>query len=593
MEFPKVEQPENLSIKLFDHQLTSIYNMEKLESGEYLHPYSHVRVKTKIGFFGDIPGYGKSLSIVSLILRDRMTVGPYQVVSHFVRKMNHEGALIYEEETFRSHEVIPCTLLVCGASIITQWEEYFSFSPLRIKVVKNKKDADEYVPSEVDVVIVLPSFYNQFVRRFPSKFWKRFIYDEPTAVHIPAMEFVNSCFYWFVTATYNSLGSCFIQGNRSHMLVDLFKHQGWWQGDRLPDRYRLFLIENPQDYIKKSFSMPSVHNVKHLCYSSRVLEVIGDYISQETAELITAGDFKQAVASLGGDTFNGNIIDYVSQKIKNEIEKYQKKLDKKLANPFKPDASTYEKLRYTEKLKTYEKSIAENKRQLSIIEERFQRMLADNDCPICGDTLEKAVMVKCCQNVFCGSCIFGWLQGHKTCPYCRAAVKLKELVHIDQSEDPKIPNGKEEEKKNEVPVLGRPETVVQLLQKITSSPEKRIILFSSSDHTFSVIKNFLKTSHLEHAEVKGSVARRSSILSKYHSGEIPILFLNSKYNGAGINLQNTTDIIIYHDMNEDTIKQITGRALRVGRSEDLYVHTLVETHDKTVPSVGPSGSTGS
>ena len=61
----------------------------------------------------------------------------------------------------------------------------------------------------------------------------------------------------------------------------------------------------------------------------------------------------------------------------------------------------------------------------------------------------------------------------------------------------------------------------------------------------------------------------------FKEGKVRVLFLNSNYNGAGINLQESTDIILYHDMNEDMKKQIIGRANRIGRKLQLSVHYLI------------------
>jgi hypothetical protein len=36
-----------------------------------------------------------------------------------------------------------------------------------------------------------------------------------------------------------------------------------------------------------------------------------------------------------------------------------------------------------------------------------------------------------------------------------------------------------------------------------------------------------------------------------------------------------TDIILYHEMPSDIREQVVGRALRIGREEDLTVHNLV------------------
>jgi SNF2 family DNA or RNA helicase len=55
-------------------------------------------------------------------------------------------------------------------------------------------------------------------------------------------------------------------------------------------------------------------------------------------------------------------------------------------------------------------------------------------------------------------------------------------------------------------------------------------------------------------------------------GELSVIFLNSRFNGAGINLQIADDIILYHKMAEGLRKQVLGRALRIGRTDPLLVH---------------------
>jgi len=53
------------------------------------------------------------------------------------------------------------------------------------------------------------------------------------------------------------------------------------------------------------------------------------------------------------------------------------------------------------------------------------------------------------------------------------------------------------------------------------------------------------------------------------------VILNSRFNGAGINLETASDIILYHEMPSAIREQVVGRALRIGREGDLIVHNLV------------------
>jgi SNF2 family DNA or RNA helicase len=75
-------------------------------------------------------------------------------------------------------------------------------------------------------------------------------------------------------------------------------------------------------------------------------------------------------------------------------------------------------------------------------------------------------------------------------------------------------------------------------------------------------------------EIKGHVKTIEKNLEYYRSGIIKVLFLNSNTSAAGINLQGTTDIILYHQMSTNNENQIIGRANRIGRDIDLDVHHL-------------------
>ena len=50
--------------------------------------------------------------------------------------------------------------------------------------------------------------------------------------------------------------------------------------------------------------------------------------------------------------------------------------------------------------------------------------------------------------------------------------------------------------------------------------------------------------------------------------------LNSRFFGSGLNLENSTDIILYHSMTPEITKQVIGRAQRPGRTQPLNIWNL-------------------
>jgi SNF2 family DNA or RNA helicase len=171
-----------------------------------------------------------------------------------------------------------------------------------------------------------------------------------------------------------------------------------------------------------------------------------------------------------------------------------------------------------------------------------------------------------CQNLFCGECLLTWLQQKQSCPLCRANVDTTELVYLSSQEGIEAETPKEKEK-NITPL----EKVIELLK---SNKDGKFIIFSVYDETFNPICRRLKDEAITFAVVVGNRKSREKSIESFKNGNTQVIFLNSNFNGAGINLQEATDIILYHEMQPTSQNQIIGRANRIGRLKPLHVHHL-------------------
>ena len=172
-----------------------------------------------------------------------------------------------------------------------------------------------------------------------------------------------------------------------------------------------------------------------------------------------------------------------------------------------------------------------------------------------------------CQNIFCGECLLKWLKTKPSCPLCRDNIQSNELVYINTN--------KSEQKSSKILERKQPKTKIDTVINLIKGKENgKFIIFSAWDQTFSPIRSQLENHNISFIEVKGCVEQRKKNIDNFNFGNINVIFLNSRYNGSGINLQESTDIIVYHKMNELTLNQIIGRANRLGRIEPLYVHHL-------------------
>ncbi|MDD4930579.1 MAG: C-terminal helicase domain-containing protein [Candidatus Colwellbacteria bacterium] len=165
---------------------------------------------------------------------------------------------------------------------------------------------------------------------------------------------------------------------------------------------------------------------------------------------------------------------------------------------------------------------------------------------------------------------------------CRSEVKVGALISVTDKKSPApiVFDDSDEEgddsfvevkkKKNKI-VLSKPETIIKIIE---DHPGEKFIVFSAHDESFDLIKDSFKDNNTEYVEIKGTREAREKKLAMYQTGDVDTIFLNAKFNGAGINLQMTGHIIYYHQMDPLMEIQLTGRANRIGREGPLTIHYL-------------------
>ena len=538
-----IEQPSDLKVSLFPHQLATVYRMERLERDKFV-KHDNYKTYTDIGICADMTGYGKTISVVALILRDRMEWNvEHDYVRDSVRTFSDQHVKQFESIAYLKNNT---TLVLAGSSVIHQWEREFAKTNLDCITVINSRTANSVQIIDYDVVLVTPNMFNRLWERYPKVAWKRFVYDEPTTVRIPSMKSIVAGFTWFITATPCDIYSRHRSCKQSYMykIVNIgFEHIR-----------PIITIKNDDNFIRQSFQMPPTHHIQYNCHAPAFRAIQG-LVSDRVSKLIEAGNIAGAVQALGGQKTN-NIIDLVKRIKIAELEDAQSKIKR------------WTILNDLEKIEEWKTRESEIIRQVNELNERFEKIL-DDRCSICYDNLNKPVMEPSCQNIFCGACLFTWLNRKGSCPLCRRMVNKEDLIYIER-EDEKEEKVNDEEKKEKLPT--KEETIIKIIKE---KQEGKFIIFSKYDESFEPIRNVLKENKIPFIEIKGIVETRTKNIERFRKGDINVAFLNSNTDSSGINMQETTDIIIYHTMGEATKNQILGRANRIGRKIPLYVHNLL------------------
>jgi hypothetical protein len=162
------------------------------------------------------------------------------------------------------------------------------------------------------------------------------------------------------------------------------------------------------------------------------------------------------------------------------------------------------------------------------------------------------------------------LKQYGKCPYCLQQIKYN-FVNISEIERNWIDNTitKYNSKEND--------KIHNLIKIIQNNPNGKFLIFSN--YSFNQIINFLDRKKITWKKLCGRPDIIKKLVNNYDKGIIKVLMLNAKYYGNGLNLQMTTDIIIFHKMDKNTKTQIIGRAQRVGRKYKLKIYELEYEHE--------------
>lgn len=507
--------------------------------------HSTYRIDMNISIYSDVAGYGKTATVLGLIVRDKMGWDTREEhIQSYISGVFGNGCII--KYGLLSMKRIATNLIVVGTTIIRQWMRELDETTLNYIVITSRKMLESMDPSEHDVVLCSPAFYNPLLERFPSYAWKRFIYDEPPHTRISSMRQVIAGFIWFITATPDILLNQ--HRNPHNFLSNIFTQYMDY------NLYKNLIVKNEDEYVRRSFSLPPLFEHQHVCFQP-VFHAVKDLLSDSILEMISAGNIEGAVRVLGGNA-TSNLYELIEKDKRDAIQYVEYKITR------------FGRTGDCEKMDKWTRRRDKLVRELEQLNERVNTLVSASPCPICLEKKTNPVLVCCCQNVFCGACVLKWLQGHDTCPLCRRPITSDRLIYI--SSDTVPPHAVVSE---DTMPPSKVDTILKILHEKTGEGGK-VIIFSSFQETFELIRMTLNENGFRFGEVRGSIATRERILSDFKEHDLDILFLNSIDSGAGLDLPEATDIILFHPMSDSTLTQIRGRAYRIGRSVPLHIHYL-------------------
>lgn len=604
---PNISQPVNINIQLKPHQLAALHKMYLMEKhGKIFYnvqdPSRHIldihtrrsitirgnfNIKSNIGILGDIVGYGKTLTALSIIEINNITPKvinegeapvisgsiyeePEMIYSYNSRNYANFTATCEKTDGLPQERYIRSSLIVVPRGpVYVQWENAIrTQTKLKVLSIDSLPGIRRLCPASGSSATIIKNFFEKYdivlvkntalktlmdhyttpsYINHPIAAWDRIMIDEAHDI-ISKMPIFSFKFLWLISGTYQ----CIINrayGSRlqmSYAIRDLLTEE----------RFNLILIKGEPNFVKSSFTVPTPIELSYLCALPSNITALQPFLNSNIREMINANDIKGAIREMGGtNESEEEIVDLVTRELQREINNKMREIQYYSEMDISQDQRDI-------RVNHINIEINHLNEKMTNLRERVT-LLSEKNCSICYDNFKNPILLPC-THVFCGSCLLFWMRNGNSCPECRAPIESRGLIAIV----------KQEEKTNDADhpvILSKEHTLLKLLR---DKPAGRFLVFSRVDNGFWRLANLLRDNNIPFSELKGSTSQMMRILDRFKQGELRIILLNTYYAGSGIDISCATDLVLFHKMGIDSVQAI-GRAQRVGRTEPLNIHTLL------------------
>ena len=598
-----ITQPDIINIKLKPHQLTLLRSCIDFENNRIkLNNYDKIKnkypelkendyIKSSVGIIGDKVGSGKSYVVLALILCNK-EINSSQIESYGLNKIFIN--ISTQVDTYKTN------LLVVPHNLFYQWSKYIKnitkSKDFNYKLVCRSNELREFINDakkldNYDLILLTDTNFKKLSNLIILNNIKinRVIFDEIDSLNIPNNKNISCKFYWFITASYGNLlypkgyyyyneelNICIRHANglsNKGYIKDLFNNIYYFMSKDLSS---ILVLKNSDRFVDKSFDIPDP--IQHIikCKEPIYTTLLNGVVDKNIINCLNANNYKGAIALFNSKqkVTEKNIIDIVIEKFASEINNLD--IQKNAINQmiFNNDEIINNEERKT-RISRLDEKIENINIKINNIKERINN---NNICNICYDEIENnKLIVKCCSNIFCFKCINLWLSEKAECPLCKTKLNKDDLYLIQKEENIKEFNNiiLDENKINEN--FDKLKNLEILLKN--RKEKSKYLIFSEYDITFDKIMTILNKNKIKYSFLKGNKYIIEKLLNEYRNDDLDILLVNINNYGSGLNLENTTDIVMFHNFEANIEKQVIGRAQRVGRKNSLNIYYLLNNNE--------------
>ena len=553
---------------LFLYQQNGISRMTEIEGNankkiNVFNRGADISFTSTCGFLADPTGSGKTCTMLNFIkirYKQMIKERPVVPITHSYNIFVKEHITVHNrpDELFSE-----CTVVVVSPNITTQWSEEASSEGVSFVVINTNKHIQKCFDmimqkQELHIVIVNENRYKAFcmASAFRSVVFARCVFDECRHMKSSsAQTLLSACFTWFISAAksdnitaddfFNCTGGFLTY---SHMMPSyMFEH---------------IAVRTPVSEIEYPGTMEH-HYYNCQKTMSRVTDIIVDELDKDLSQRLSAGDVNGALQILGAEEAS-DIFSVVVHRLNRDIRHVTFMIEE-VQNDSRYGLNGTGSTQRLTRLEGQRQSFV---RQLETAQSRFDDMLKNGSCSICLDVFTQPTMISCCSNVYCAECILSAQVLSKKCPMCRSP-NFK-LHRVEENGTPVNP------KSFDVPEA--PLSKVDVLRKIfRNESSKKVLVYSEWDSILSLLGDLSVEFKFELLHLQGFSTKRATMLCTYAKPDTRvIMFANGITDCSGLNLPQTTDIVLWHDMDTYKTQQIIGRCRRVSTSDTHHcsIHHL-------------------
>lgn len=622
---PRIKQPDEIKIKLKNNQLACIYAMQEIEkTGNIIidkppvssnlvnyvqrtanNGFNTITDITKSTFYlntnsailGDKVGSGKSLTILSLIASLRTPPPKNRIIS---------GTSFYSLTVKPTSEQWKTNLIVVPHGLVNQWNNFIEMTNLSVYIIDKTSDIQYLCIKEVletkpteqhpdtfmskpiakssrydrylfnwkkikklnifDIILLNINRYSEFTKMLRNVKWSRVIIDEMDTISLPMNFSEYGNFNWFVSATSSS-----VLKRHKKYISNIFGHNPWI--------LEYFQIKSDDEFVRESMGIPEPITFFINCALSEIIRHISDMLPPNVLELINAGNIDEATKQLNCNVeTNESIIEVIKKNLVRDLNNLKNRLN------YIQNQIYHNSISKEESITKINIEIKEQEGKINDLVNRVSTNLSEKSCPICCENMDHPIVTTCCKNIFCFKCATSILNNRNNCncPYCREPFTKEKMTIIKEDKPIKEKEKEELNTKKLISEMNKNDVLKLCVKEIIKNKNSKLLIFSKYARSVDKLEDVISSLGVGCSVINGSGSHVNNLIESYNKGHIPILLMDAQNYGSGLNLQQTTHVIIYHRFSKELETQVIGRGQRFGRKIPLkiiYLTNETENHD--------------